>query len=253
MLPAQPNQSLIDGLTCLHAVIAAGTGLGSRELSRHVGLERTRANRLLGTWRHLGLLDQLPSAKYVPGPGIHVLAGMGMKASGLLQAALAPVKAFWEDGWAVSLGVRWQDRLCFLIHARPDQAFEAGIGSHATAAAVHSSAGLALLATASDAELATWNCAELWQTLGDGREFAAVINDVRECGYATRTYPTGMRSVGVAIPGSQAALALSRPGLVARGTVAVARTCHEAAAAISADMVTNAAAWRDHDSEALPA
>lgn len=254
MLPAQPNQSLIDGLACLHTVIAAGAAVGSREVGRRCRLERTRANRLLGTWRHLGLLDQTPSAKYVPGPGVHVLAGMGLRASGLLQAALPALQRWWQEGWATSLVVRWQDRACFLVHSRPGQDFAEGIGSHATAPAWRSSAGLVLLAEADDADLETWACAEGWQTQGDGRTFAEVITEVRGRGHATRTYPGDVRSIGIAVPGTRAAIAVSRAGLTARALTAAVTDVRADAAAIAARVADDHAALVvEDDADALPA
>jgi len=59
-MPAQPNLSLINGLTCLQELIASPSLVGSRELARRLGLEPTRVNRLLGTLAQLGLAE--PSA-----------------------------------------------------------------------------------------------------------------------------------------------------------------------------------------------
>lgn len=253
MLPAQPNQSLIDGLACLHGVIAASAPIGCRELGRRVGLERTRANRLLGTWRHLGLLEQTPSAKYVPGAGIHVLAGMGLHASGLLRAAMPTLRHFWSTGWAASLGVRWQDRFCFLVHVRPDLPFEDGIGSHATSAAIRTSAGLALLATTTEAERQEWDLASQWAEHGDGRDLDTVFTDIRSQDFATRVYDHDIRSIGVVIPGTHAALAISRAGLTPSLRAKAVNSCQEHAYLISADLARAAQELRADDIATIPA
>ena len=53
-MTAQPNQSLGHGLEVLHALCGADGPIGSRELSRLLGMEHTRVNRLLGTMATLG-------------------------------------------------------------------------------------------------------------------------------------------------------------------------------------------------------
>lgn len=241
MLPAQPNQSLIDGLSCLHAVIAAGEPIGCREVGRRLELERTRSNRLLGTWRHLGLLVQDEAAKYAPGPGLHVLAGMSLSASGLLRAALPEVRRWWEEGWTVSLAVRWQDRLCFLVHLRPGMAFEDGIGGRATDLALRSSAGLVLLAQVGARQRRTWGLAEAWETVGDGRDLDAVLTAAATDGHASRRYPDGTRSVGVPIDPDHAALAVSRQDLAAAAVPAVAGRLRASSAVIRAALAESAA------------
>jgi len=88
MLPAQPNQSLIDGLACLQQLASEREPVGGRELARDLGLEPTRVHRLLRTLAHLGLAQQDAQRRYRPGPGIHVLAAQAMFGSGLLRRAL---------------------------------------------------------------------------------------------------------------------------------------------------------------------
>src|SRR5450432_664771 len=107
-MPAQPNQSLANGIACLQALTAAEDAIGSRELARRLGLEPTLANRLLGTLAELGLAERTPERKYRPGPGIHVLAAQSLRGSGLLQAALPVIRGLLDEGLAVALGVLWR-------------------------------------------------------------------------------------------------------------------------------------------------
>lgn len=144
MLPAQPNQSLIDGLAVLEAVMAADEPVGGRELSRDLGLNRTRVNRLLMTLAHLGLLDRTEAGKYESGAGMHVLAALGAHSSGLLQAALPGARAWRERGFSFTLGVLWRGRLCQLLHARPELPFDSAVGGRGLVPPEESAAGLAL-------------------------------------------------------------------------------------------------------------
>jgi len=236
-------------------VFSAEDPIGSREVGRRCALNRTRANRLLGTWRHLGMLEQDDEARYRPGPGVHVLAGLGMQASGLLRAALPTAEAWVERGYALSLAVRWQDRLAFLLSVRPGQSLLEGIGHRGAPQAVRSSAGLAMLACEDPQRVAAWGCPTQWAERGDGGDLAAVLATARERGYATRGYADGTRSIGVALdPAGTSALAVSRHDLQRRelrGLGAELRAARDAIAERAA--AGGGAALDDIDDDAIPA
>lgn len=90
--PSQPNRSIIAGVTVLQEVVAAGAPVGSRELARRLGLEHSKANRILGTLVHMGMLRRTADRRYAPGAGVHVLSAQSLRASGLIQASLAPLR-----------------------------------------------------------------------------------------------------------------------------------------------------------------
>lgn len=146
-LPAQPNQSLMHGLNCLEALVAAGRPMGCRELAREMGLESTRVNRLLGTLAHLGLAARTEQRKYMVGSGVHVLAAMALWGSGLLQAALPQIRQLHAE-WnlPVALGVLWGRQVCYLYHGRPGVPLEQGVGGHLLYPAERSSIGCVLMA-----------------------------------------------------------------------------------------------------------
>lgn len=147
-MPAQPNQSLIQGIACLQTVVAAGRPVGSREVSRLLNDDHTRTSRLLSTLASIGLLEQTSRRKYQPGPGLHVLAAQSLHGSMLLVSALPHLKGLLGQGMTVALGVLWQRQVCFLFHSKPGQPLEESIGRHELHPAEMSSAGLALLAHA---------------------------------------------------------------------------------------------------------
>src|SRR5262245_29763060 len=103
MLPAQPNQSLIDGLACLQALASSSEAVGNRELARALGLEPTRVNRLLKTLAHLGLAEQDAQRRYRPGPAIHVLAAQSLFGSKLIRRAIGPLEELHRFGLIVAL------------------------------------------------------------------------------------------------------------------------------------------------------
>ena len=127
--PAQPNQSLAHGLSCLQMVVSAGEPIGSRELARALGLEHTRVSRLLGTLAMLGLTEKTADSKYQPGPAIHVLAAQSIQGSRLLTASLPQLKLLQHTGMDVALGVVWRKHVCYLFYGRSGLALEEGMGA----------------------------------------------------------------------------------------------------------------------------
>ena len=120
MPPAQPNHSIIAGFLVLQEVISSGRPMGSRELARRLAMENSRANRILGTLVAADMLRQNSESKYLPGPRIHVLSVLSLRASGLIPAALPTLERFHSMGAVVALGTVWRDVVVYLLHARPE-------------------------------------------------------------------------------------------------------------------------------------
>ena len=222
-LPAQPNQSLIHGLECLQAVVAAGQPVGGRDLARSLGIEPTKVNRLLKTLAHLHLLERTPRAKYRPGPGVHVLAALSLQGSHLITATLPHARRYWEEGYTLTLGVLWRQYLCYLLHARPGTNFDRAIGGHELMTATHSSAGLVLLAHQPPEVVRGWTFEQGERLVEPVGKLAEQLAEVRAAGYGVRHYADGVVSVGVPIDAPPvAAFAASRPGLSQKDVAALA-------------------------------
>lgn len=216
---SQPNRSLINGLDVLEAVMAAEAPVGSRELGRLLGLDRSVANRLLLTLTGLGMLERTDSGQYVPGVGVHALAALSLRSSGLLRSVLPLASAWTTRGYAFTLGVLWRQHLCHLIHARPGQPVEQAVGGMAPGDPFQSAAGLVLLANAPAATvraaLPTWP--------GEDAPRRALLAAVRSAGYGVNRFADGTVAVGVAIGKPvRAAIAVSRTGLQAGDEVRLA-------------------------------
>lgn len=236
MLPAQPNQSLIDGLAVLQAVAGAAGDVGVRELARELAIETTRVNRLLKTLAHLGLAEQGGNRRYRPGPAIHVLAARALFGSGLLRRAVPHLEALHVHGHVVALGVLWRDRVSYLYHANPGTPAGEALGRVGLFPASRSGIGLALMARSAD----------LRRVSAPLRE---PLKAVRQTGYAyVRAAGTGPAtySLGVALPGdSQAAIALS--GGISRRDIPSLVASLQAAAAVIAEPAST-----PHHSEPCP-
>lgn len=145
--PAQPNQSLIDGLEVLRALAMAHAPVGSREVARQLKLEPTRANRLLKTLASIGIADQTSDRRYRPGPGMHMLAAQSLRGSGLLRVAVPLLQSMARPGLVVAMGTVWRGQVCYLYHASIDTAPADAIGHRPAFPAWQSGVGVAALSS----------------------------------------------------------------------------------------------------------
>jgi DNA-binding IclR family transcriptional regulator len=211
MLPAQPNQSLIDGLAVLQALASAGGPVGSRGMARQLNLEHTRVNRLLKTLAHLGIAQQTPDKQYTSGPAMHVLAAQAMFGSGLLQRAIDSLQSLRPLKLAIAMGVLWRDHVSYLYHGSATMSPGQAMGRTGLFPATRSGIGIVLLSRMKEADV---------RSLYGGREVEGfegidqlleMLVDVRRRGLAlVRPYadqPT--QTLAVAIEGQPAAVALS--------------------------------------------
>lgn len=234
-LPAQPNNSLILGITCFQQVIVAGRPVGSRELSRHLGLTHTRVNRLLGTLAHLGLVDRTANHKYRAGPALHVLVAQSMMGSGLLPCALPPLMRLRQEGFTVALGVLWREQVCYLLHERPWQEIEDSLGHYPLVPAQFSSIGLALLAAEpGEIVISKLPLPDVGPFLPADYDPAAAIEAARKDGYALLRFTEGEMSIGVTVGQPPiAAIAVSGRHIGNEHINAIVKKLHAASAEIS--------------------
>jgi DNA-binding IclR family transcriptional regulator len=201
MLPAQPNQSLIDGLACLQALASSSEAVGNRELARTLGLEPTRVNRLLKTLAHLGLAEQDAQRRYRPGPAIHVLAAQSLFGSKLIRRAIGPLEELHRFGLIVALGVLWRDQTSYLYHAEPGMTAAHALGRVGLHPATATGIGMALLARQPDESIS--------DQYGPSDELSGALARIRTQNYALVTTDRRHRTVAVVIEGGDAALGLS--------------------------------------------
>ena len=203
--PAQPNHSLISGIACLQTLVSAERPLGSRELARLLGEEPTRVNRLLGTLASLGLAEQAPDRRYRPGPAVHVLAAQSLHGSALLSCALPELRALRQvrdsagEPLTVALGVLWNLRVSFLVHARPGQPLEEAIGSHEAHPFDNSSIGVVLAAYQHGGPGGSAPAAAEPALVERLERLRPVLEHVRLDGAARLTFPSGAVSLGVPV------------------------------------------------------
>jgi DNA-binding IclR family transcriptional regulator len=181
---AQPNQSLIDGITVLQALATSSEPVGCRELARRVGLETTRVNRLLKTLSFLGIARQTTDRKYRAGAGMTVLAAQSLFASGLLRRALPALEELRHFGLTVAMGVLWRDNVSYLFHAPPAMSATDALGRIGLYPATRGGIGMALLATHDDGEVGDIYAGRDIPGHADFAALLAALAEVRARGYA---------------------------------------------------------------------
>lgn len=154
ILPKQPNQSVIDGIRCLQAVVNQEGPVGVSDVARELDLETTRVHRLLRTLTHMGLLDLAKGRKYTPGPALPVLAAQTLHAIRLPGVPISLLNEFQKStGMLVAMGVRWQRQVSYLYHREPDERADQAVGNFQAWPAEISGLGVAMLAHLNDNEL----------------------------------------------------------------------------------------------------
>lgn len=192
VLPAQPNQSLLEGLEVLLAVARASEPVRVRALARKMGLTATRMQRYLATLAHQGLLMQHPDRRYGVGPGIHALSAISLSASGLANRAMEVLPALSGAGRVVALGVLWRETVSYLYFNVPGRAVARSLGREADYPARNSVIGRVLLAHASPERIAA-------DFPGEEADLHPLLDEVRQCGYARIDREGGEMGLAVAV------------------------------------------------------
>jgi DNA-binding IclR family transcriptional regulator len=144
--PAQPNQSLQEGIEVLLALVQRGESVGVRELARELDMTPTRLQRYVATLAHLGLAAQGSDRRYSVGPGIHTLSAMSLRASGLASRAMEILPSLNDLGAKVALGVVWRKTVSYLYFSHPGKPEFMALGHEDKFPAQNSVIGLVLLA-----------------------------------------------------------------------------------------------------------
>ena len=115
MLPAQPNQGLIDGIRCLQALAISKGPIGVSEMAKRMLMEPTRVHRLLKTLVHMGMAQQDEGRRYMVGVGVQVLANLSRMGSELERRGQESIRLLSREvGHTVVFGVMWEGMVSYL-------------------------------------------------------------------------------------------------------------------------------------------
>ncbi len=201
MMPAQPNQSLIDGLNCLQGVASCDRPVGCRALARQMGLNPTRANRLLKTLHGLGMVAQDSENRYFAGAGIHVLSALSLRASNLLHRALPHLLEIESSIHVLALGLLWKNHVSYLFHGNVQMPLWESIGRVQVHPCTQSSLGMALLSQKKDGDIKSLLEGQELHRYAGIREVLSDCRLARQQGYAIVNFSRKPlnKSIGVAI------------------------------------------------------
>lgn len=182
----QKNKSIEDAIKVLMAIAGSGKPYGTMELSKALGMESTRVNRILKTLQASGFVEQDLQRRYHSGPGINMLAAKSLHGSMLLRAALPIIETVSPAPYTVGLGVLYQDEVSYLFHATPGVPFAEGFGRLNYYEATHSSIGLMLLALQPEEAVAALyeERDEIPGYFRDYRELSEKLSEFREANAA---------------------------------------------------------------------
>lgn len=152
--PAQINQSLQSGLELLLHLALSEEPVSLSRIAEELDMDYTRINRLFGTLAAMGFAERTSDRRYIAGPGIHILAALGMHKSHILATALPHLNKLIEElSMPVVLGVLWERQVCYIFRGGPNIELAHALETHTLYEAEHSSIGLAIMAQMSDEEI----------------------------------------------------------------------------------------------------
>ncbi len=171
--PAQINQSLKTGLEFLLRLATSDDPVVLTEVAKELNMDYTRVNRLFGTLAAMGFAERTTDRRYIAGPGIHVIATLGLHKSHLLSVAVPHLYELAKRmNMLVALGVLWGRHVCYIFHGGPDSSFTDAIDNSRLYEAEHSSIGLALLAQLSNDEIV-----ELYSDFSE-KELSSIMEEI---------------------------------------------------------------------------
>ena len=210
-LPAQPILGLIDGMEVLQFLASTQGEISSTEVSRQLGIEKTKTNRILKTLAHLGYVQPTNNRKYTLGSAVHVLSAQLLHGSGLMSHALQHLLELTEMDCIVAMGVLWRDKVSYIYHWQPGLSPLEGIGRTALFPMSQSSIGLALCAEQDEKLLEkTLSYQEDLPGFQSKADFLKEIELTQKRGYAVANYEN-KKSIAVKVGDpAYAAIALAK-------------------------------------------
>lgn len=183
-LPSQPILGLIHGMEVLQLLAAQGVEISGVEISKTLGIEKTKVSRILKTLTYLGFAQATSGRKYVLGPAIHVLSAQLLHSSKLIKHSLKYLIQLTELNVVVAMGVLWRDKVAYTYHWVPGIMPADGLGRVDLFPATQSSIGLKLLSQKSDNEIeAIINFSKPIPGFRSEKEFMITINNIRDQGF----------------------------------------------------------------------
>ncbi|UZR96647.1 IclR family transcriptional regulator [Chondrinema litorale] len=198
-LPSQPILGLIEGMEVLQYLAATDNELSGVEISKTLGIEKTKVSRILKTLAYLGFVVPTEKRTYILGPAVHVLSAQMLHGSGLIKDALQYLIELTELEVTVAMGVLWRDKVAYTYHWSPGFSPTEGLGRVELFPFTQSSIGIVLSANKADGELEEILTNSTDKDSNKSKaQFFKEINFARENGYATTVW-NGKKSIALQV------------------------------------------------------
>jgi len=208
-LPKQPIQGIIDGIAVLQYLAVSSEPLSGLSISKQLGIEKTKVNRVLKTLSHLEIVYRTKERKYTPGPGMHVLSTQMIFGSGLIQNSLKHLIQLTCIKHIVAMGMLWRDNVSYLYHWTSGISPAEGLGRVSLFPASQSSIGLILLSDKTDKDIRNLYMNNVIPGFRNIDQLLSELDNIRKKNYAS-TYFEEKRSLAVRVGNPAfAAIALS--------------------------------------------
>ena len=142
----QINASIILGFEFLQTLVTIGHPMRCKDLAQLMGVNETKANRILQTLKKINMVAQNTEKLYYPGQEVQILATQTLYSSNMLKSILATLNLEPQKDFEVAVGVLWHNTVNYLYFRSPETLFFDSICFRPLYPLEQSSIGILLLA-----------------------------------------------------------------------------------------------------------
>ncbi len=183
-MPRQLNQSLVDGLRVLQFAMMRTGVIGVTVVAEELGMEVTRAHRLLRTLASVGYLRHVKGRKYAAGPAVPILAAQAMRSTGFVNQIFPILNELHEStGMLVAYGMLWDRFVTYLYHADAGVNGMSAFVGHSVMDATTSRLGLVMLASLEESSVRKMYAGHPIPVYQNIERLLALLRSIHRTGY----------------------------------------------------------------------
>lgn len=195
--------SVYDAFRCMNLLATLSEPTGIREIGRRLSLDSAKVTRIMQTLLALEMVHRNEKRKYSLGLGVHRFSAHAIHNSTFYKAVLEILEEVGNNPVSIVIGVLSGRDVVYLIHTRQGKSVARAIGNYDSVPVTDSIIGVKLLAARSDEEIVSLI------GIHDFHLIKEDIDSARRHQVLVKRYPPQEYRMACAIPGMQAAIALS--------------------------------------------